>query len=109
MEHLPLPIVSRFRAQEGFRHERYHAFITGKPCVACGVPGEAHHYGGQQDGRGTGHKATDQKLVPLCHLHHREVERFGRCKFEAKYQVDFDQTSNRYHAIYQEKNHGGNG
>jgi len=80
--------------------------MSGKPCVACGRPGEAHHFGDMGDGRGTGHKASDQKLIPLCNDHHREVETLGRKKFEMKYHVDFDKTSDRFHFLYEERVYG---
>ncbi|MFH0989915.1 MAG: hypothetical protein V1799_07860 [bacterium] len=87
----------------GFRDKEYLIFVSGKPCIVDGMPGQAHHYGNQSDGRGTGHKATDQKLVPLCVDHHREVERLGRKKFEKKHAVDFDSFSKLYHILYAER------
>ena len=41
----------KFRGQEGFRDKDYKTFISGKPCIVCGRPGEAHHYGGMAEGR----------------------------------------------------------
>ncbi len=91
---------------KGFRDKEYHRFVSGKPCIVCGRPGQAHHYGGQAEGRGTTHKASDQFLVPLCDgegSHHREVERLGREKFEIKYGVDFDAQSRLLHHLYNER------
>ena len=90
-------------ASRDIRDRVYLLFVSGKPCVVCGRPGQAHHYGNQCDGRGTGHKASDQKLVPLCEDHHREVERFGRKKFEIKNGVDFDANNERLHELAKEK------
>lgn len=90
--------------QEGFRDRNFNRFVSGKPCCVCGSPAEAHHYGGMRDGRGVGHKASDQKLVPLCHCHHREVERMGREKFEKKYGIQFDSINKHYHLIFGERN-----
>jgi hypothetical protein len=96
--------------QDGFRNKAFLAFVSGKPCVVCGHPGEAHHYGGLKDGRGTGHKGSDLKLVPLCNQvmpatsHHREVERLGREKFEQKYGLDFDSIGSRLFQLFRERN-----
>jgi hypothetical protein len=97
-----------FSESEEFRDPDYLTFVSGKPCVVCGRPGEAHHFGGQSDGRGMGHKASDQKLVPLCNdgttmSHHREAEKLGRDKFEARYGLDFEVISGRLHELYNER------
>ena len=91
---------------DGFRDKEYHKFVSGKPCIVCGRPGQAHHYGGQAEGRGMTHKASDQFLVPLCDFegsHHREVEKLGREKFEIKYGVNFDVHSEMLHKLYDER------
>ncbi len=93
----------RFKDQDGFRDSSYKAFVSGKPCIVHGRSGEAHHYGNMTDGRGTGHKATDQKLVPVCQSCHREVEKLGRQGFEAKYGVDFDKKSDQLHELFNER------
>ena len=93
----------KFHEQEGFRDDEYLAFVSGKPCIVHGSPGQAHHYGDMTDGRGTGHKATDNKLVPLCVPCHRQVERLGREGFEAKHAVDFDRTNERLHVLFNER------
>ena len=98
-------MIEKASKAAGCRDSEYHRFVSGKPCVVDGVPGEAHHFGDMYDGRGVGHKATDQKLVPLCHSHHREVEKLGRAGFEQKYGVNFDVTSDRLHLLYKER-HG---
>ena len=95
----------KFREQEGFRNDSYKAFVSGKPCIVHGSPGEAHHYGDMTDGRGTGHKATDQKLVPVCQLCHRAVERLGREGFEKQYGVSFDAVNERLHKLFDERKH----
>jgi hypothetical protein len=102
-------MIRKFESEPGYRDKVYLAFVSGKPCLACGRPGQAHHYGGQADGRGTGHKATDQKLVPLCVDHHREVERFGKEKFEEMYSLSFDTTNELLHQLAKEKNIYGSG
>jgi hypothetical protein len=93
----------RFRNQPGFRDSKYKAFVSGKPCLVCGRPGEAHHYGGQKDGRGLGYKCSDQRLVPLCHVHHREVERLGRRMFELRYGLEFEKEDHRLHQLFNER------
>lgn len=93
----------KFSHQEGFRDAQYKAFVSGKPCIVHGSPGEAHHYGDMTDGRGTGHKGTDPKLVPVCQRCHREVEKLGRKKFEKKHGVDFDSANERLHELFDER------
>ncbi len=93
----------KFHQQEGFRNKQYKAFVSGKPCIVHGSPGQSHHYGDMTDGRGTTHKATDQKLVPVCEACHREVERLGREGFEKKHNVDFDKINERLHELFDER------
>ncbi len=96
-------VTMKFKDQKGFRDSAYRAFVTGKPCIVHGSPGEAHHYGDMTDGRGTGHKATDQNLVPVCQQCHREVEKVGRARFEEKHRVDFDKISETLHRLFNER------
>lgn len=96
-------MTRKFRSEPGYRDKVYLAFVSGKPCLVCGRHGQAHHYGNQSDGRGTGHKATDQKLVPLCADHHREVEKLGREQFEQIHGLDFDANNERLHELAKEK------
>ena len=96
------------KEQEGFRDKEYLAFVSGKPCIVCGRPGEAHHYGGVAGGRCLGRKASDQYLVPLCNSgpvsHHREIEKLGREEFERVYNVNIEEYSRRLHEIFKERN-----
>jgi hypothetical protein len=47
------------------------------PCLVCGrKPSDPHHLRYAQP-RALGRKASDEFVVPLCRMHHREVHRAG--------------------------------
>ena len=62
-----------------FHCPKHQAFVRTKPCALCGSsPVEAHHLLKPWQGfRGTGLKAGDQNLMPLCPYHHRELHMRG--------------------------------
>lgn len=54
------------------------------PCCACltlrrsnGCRNEAHHLKAGTNERGAGMRSTDKWAVPLCRVHHEEIERAG--------------------------------
>jgi hypothetical protein len=54
-------------------------YVAIQPCVVCGrTPAEAHHLRFAQP-RVLGRKVSDEYTVPLCRLHHRELQEY---KFE---------------------------
>lgn len=65
--------------------------VSGKNCIVCGNPGWwAHHVvpvgrGGEDEGN----------LVPLCVMHHAEVEQIGSKTFSEKYDVDLKEEARR--------------
>src|SRR5262245_7740324 len=54
------------------RSQRYLIHIRGKPCLKCGLPGEAHHIQYAQP-RALSLRTGDQYAVPLCHACHMEL------------------------------------
>ena len=54
------------------KSKSYLDHIRGKPCLHCGLPGEAHHLTHAQP-RAMGRKTGDQYAVPLCHRHHMDL------------------------------------
>jgi hypothetical protein len=68
----PRPSKKRTAAQIRAKREReygppdYHAFLTARPCCACGVEGfsEFAHVG--NEGAGTSRKANASQAAPLC-------------------------------------------
>jgi hypothetical protein len=54
------------------RDQRYLAFVRGKPCLVCGMPGDSHHIQYAQP-RGLGRKTGDQYAVPVCREHHMNI------------------------------------
>ncbi len=72
-----------------YRDQDYLSWIRQWPCFICArdIEVEAAHVG--QHGLGT--KASDLQTVSLCPLHHRGsygLDKIGRERFEAKYNVD---------------------
>ena len=52
-------------------------YVAMQPCVICGrTPAEAHHLRFAQP-RALGRKVSDEYMVPVCRLHHRELHRYG--------------------------------
>ncbi len=60
------------------RDKEHCKFVTTQPCVVCGrTPCEAHHIRFAQP-RALGRKVSDEYMVPVCRLHHRELHRLRR-------------------------------
>ena len=53
---------------ERVRSVSYLANVRGKPCLVCGLPGEAHHIT-YAEPRAMGRKTGDHYTVPLCACH----------------------------------------
>jgi hypothetical protein len=68
---LAVPAPRRYRNKE---HLRY---VSQQPCLLCArKPSDPHHLRFVQP-RALGRKASDEFVVPLCRVHHREVHRTG--------------------------------
>jgi hypothetical protein len=68
---LPFPEPRRIRDRD---HIRY---VIKQPCLICGRrPSDPHHLRFAQL-RALGRKASDEFIVPLCRVHHRELHRYG--------------------------------
>jgi hypothetical protein len=78
--------VSAQQRREG-NCEVHRAIVKHLPCIVCWKqpPNDGHHLkmglaGGE---RGVGMRATDMWLLPLCRLHHDDLESYGsRREFE---------------------------
>lgn len=59
--------------------------VRDQPCIICGDPTtvEAHHP--RVGVVGMARKADDDKAVPLCGRHHRELHRMNEAEFWASY------------------------
>ena len=79
------PRKDRVHKQSNAREERpgmsaaHCTAIRSLPCAACfKMPcGEIHHLKKDTGQRGMGLRATDRFGVPLCRVHHEEIERAG--------------------------------
>jgi hypothetical protein len=59
------------------RDKDHRKFVSRQPCVVCGrTPVDPHHLRFAQP-RALSRKVSDEFLVPVCRLHHRELHRHG--------------------------------
>jgi hypothetical protein len=59
------------------RNKEHLRFVAKQPCLVCGrKQSDPHHLGFMQP-RALGRKVSDEFVVPLCRIHHREVHRTG--------------------------------
>jgi ERF superfamily len=59
------------------RDKNHRKFVLRQPCLVCGrLPSDPHHLTFAQP-RALGHRASDEFLVPVCRIHHRELHRSG--------------------------------
>jgi hypothetical protein len=66
---LALPAPRRYRNKDHLRR------VAKQPCVICGrKPSDPHHLRHMQP-RALGRKTSDEYVVPLCRVHHREMHR----------------------------------
>jgi ERF superfamily len=68
-----LPIAAPRR----YRNKQHLRYVAQQPCLVCArKPSDPHHLRFMQP-RALGRKASDEFVVPLCRVHHREVHRAG--------------------------------
>jgi hypothetical protein len=66
---LALPAPRRYRNKDHLRH------VAKQPCIVCGrKPSDPHHLRHMQP-RALGRRTSDEFVVPLCRVHHREMHR----------------------------------
>jgi hypothetical protein len=59
------------------RDKDHRRFVLRQPCLVCGrVPSDPHHLTFTQP-RGIGYRVSDEFIVPVCRIHHRELHRSG--------------------------------
>jgi hypothetical protein len=59
------------------RDKEHRKFVSRQPCLVCGrTPVDPHHLRFVQP-RALGRKVSDEFVVPVCRLHHRELHRQG--------------------------------
>jgi hypothetical protein len=59
------------------RDKDHRKFVSRQPCLVCGrTPVDPHHLRFVQP-RALGRKVSDEFVVPVCRLHHRELHRHG--------------------------------
>jgi hypothetical protein len=59
------------------RDRAHRQFVCSQPCLICGRrPSDAHHLRFGQP-RALGRRVSDEFMVPLCRVHHRELHRGG--------------------------------
>src|SRR5262249_33905088 len=59
------------------RDRDHRKFVLRQPCLVCGrVPSDPHHLTFTQP-RTLGRRVSDEFIVPVCRVHHRELHRSG--------------------------------
>ncbi len=59
------------------RDKDHRKFVLRQPCLVCGrLPSDPHHLTFTQP-RALGRRVSDEFMVPVCRLHHRELHRSG--------------------------------
>jgi hypothetical protein len=59
------------------RDKDHQKFVLRQPCLVCGrVPSDPHHLTFTQP-RALGRRVSDEFMVPICRVHHRELHRSG--------------------------------
>jgi hypothetical protein len=59
------------------RDKDHRKFVLRQPCLVCGrVPSDPHHLSFTQP-RALGRRVSDEFIVPVCRVHHRELHRSG--------------------------------
>jgi hypothetical protein len=59
------------------RDKEHRKFVLRQPCLVCGrVPSDPHHLTFTQP-RAMGNRVSDEFIVPVCRVHHRELHRSG--------------------------------
>src|SRR5262249_50194134 len=59
------------------RDKEHRKVVSRQPCLVCGrTPSDSHHLTFMQP-RALGHRVSDEFLVPVCRIHHRELHRQG--------------------------------
>jgi hypothetical protein len=59
------------------RDKDHRKFVASQPCLVCGrSPADPHHLRFAQP-RALGRKVSDEFIVPVCRVHHRELHRQG--------------------------------
>src|SRR5262249_27382787 len=59
------------------RDKDHRKFVLRQACLVCGrVPSDPHHLTFTQS-RALGRRVSDEFIVPICRLHHRELHRAG--------------------------------
>jgi ERF superfamily len=59
------------------RDKEHRKFVSRQACLVCGrTPSDPHHLTFMQP-RAVGHRVSDEFIVPVCRIHHRELHRQG--------------------------------
>jgi hypothetical protein len=57
------------------RNKKHLRFVAKQACLVCGRKHSDPHHLGFMQPRALGRKVSDEFVVPLCRIHHREVHR----------------------------------
>jgi hypothetical protein len=76
-KHAPSTPVQALGKPVRLRDKDHRRFVLRQACLVCGrVPSDPHHLTFTQP-RALGSRASDEFIVPVCRVHHRELHRSG--------------------------------
>jgi len=74
---VPAPSI-RQRLGKRYENRKHLEYVSLLPCMICNGEAQAHHLLRPWSGiRGTGRRAGDENVLPLCHEHHTALHRHG--------------------------------
>ena len=93
----------KFQKPVTIRNKKYIEFIKSLRCCVCGFksPSDPHHV--SLEGHGAkGMKCSDDRAIPLCHLHHVEYHNTGRQTFATRYDLDYEKLISYLQRYYED-------
>jgi hypothetical protein len=92
------------------RSKRYLDWIREMPCIVCLIldstavgPSEPHHVSNRVHG-GVSTKASDYRVVPLCHFHHQQHHNVGKQTFSRQHNINLEEVITNLNRIWEERN-----
>jgi hypothetical protein len=77
MKQSPIEVIRALGKTVRLRDKDHRRYVLRQACLVCGrVPSDPHHLTFTQP-RALGRRVSDEFIVPVCRVHHRELHRSG--------------------------------